>query len=187
MTFIGFAIDSVANLHFQLTVGTLLKLGFNLNNSNTMAPTSCATCLGIYFDIQIGFLEIPHTKLQELLFLCKISGSAWLFNVYTQGHQTCTAIPCDILVFSETWEMPPNWPSMRALARTSGGLWDAFMQLMVQLQPRLNVFVDASLHGLGGPSVLMFIHMLWSPNQAGALHIRGPSMFLSFYKFFSFY
>jgi hypothetical protein len=48
---IGIAPDYIADTHFQLTLGTLLKLGFYLNNSKTVAPTSGAICLGIYFDI----------------------------------------------------------------------------------------------------------------------------------------
>jgi hypothetical protein len=43
---IGIAPDNIADTHFQLTVGTLLKLSFNLNNSKTVAPTSGAICLG---------------------------------------------------------------------------------------------------------------------------------------------
>jgi hypothetical protein len=54
---IGIAPDHIADTHFQLTVGTLLKLGFNLKNSKTVAPTSGAIFLGIYFNIQI-----PHIK-----------------------------------------------------------------------------------------------------------------------------
>jgi hypothetical protein len=68
---IGFAPDSIAESHFQLTVGTLLQLGFNLSNSKTVAPTSGAICLGISFNIEIGTIQIPHTKLQEVLSLCK--------------------------------------------------------------------------------------------------------------------
>jgi hypothetical protein len=66
---IGFAPYNVVNTYFQITVGTLLKLGFNLSNSKTVAPTSGAICLGIYFDIKI--IQIPHTNLQEVLSLCK--------------------------------------------------------------------------------------------------------------------
>jgi hypothetical protein len=68
---IGIAPEDIADTHFQLTVGTFLKLGFNLNHSKTVAPTSGDICLGIYFDIKIGTIQIPHTKLQEVLSLCK--------------------------------------------------------------------------------------------------------------------
>jgi hypothetical protein len=69
---IGFAPDNIAESHFKLTVGTLLKLGFNLSNSKTVAPASGAICLGIYFDIKIETIQIPHIKLQEVLSLCKL-------------------------------------------------------------------------------------------------------------------
>jgi hypothetical protein len=36
-----------------------------------VAPTSGTICLGIYFDIKTGTIQIPHTKLQEVLSLCK--------------------------------------------------------------------------------------------------------------------
>jgi hypothetical protein len=67
---IGIAPDEVADSHFQLTINTLSSLGFHLNSSKTMAPTSVATCLGITFDIRIGVLKIPSIKLQEVLSLC---------------------------------------------------------------------------------------------------------------------
>jgi hypothetical protein len=69
---IGCAPYNVTVTYFQLTLGTLLRLGFNLNNSKTVATTSGDICLGIYFDVKIGFLRIPHTKLQEVLPLCKL-------------------------------------------------------------------------------------------------------------------
>jgi hypothetical protein len=69
---IGIAPSDVADSHFQLTFSTLTKLGFTLSNSKTISPTSVAICLGISFNIQIGVLQIPTTKLQEVLSLCKI-------------------------------------------------------------------------------------------------------------------
>jgi hypothetical protein len=66
---IGIAPDDVADTHFQLTVGILLKLGFNLNNSKTVVPTSGAICLGIYFDIKIGTIQIPHPLSVNFIFL----------------------------------------------------------------------------------------------------------------------
>jgi hypothetical protein len=69
---IGIAPNDLADTHFQLTLSTLHNLGFQLNNSKTIPPTSVAICLGISFDIEIGTLQIPHTKLQEVLSLCKI-------------------------------------------------------------------------------------------------------------------
>jgi hypothetical protein len=101
---IGFAPDDVTNSHFQLTVNTLITLGFNLSNSKTVAHTSGATCLGIYFDIKICNIQNPHTNLQEVFSLCKFyfskskitkkttAGTSWLFNVSMQGHLTCSVI-----------------------------------------------------------------------------------------------
>jgi hypothetical protein len=66
---IGIAPNDLADTHFHLTLSTLLNLGFQLNNSKTIPPTSVAVCLGISFNIQIGTLQIPHTKLQEVLSL----------------------------------------------------------------------------------------------------------------------
>jgi hypothetical protein len=62
----------ISPTHFQLTLSTLTNFGFQLNNSKTIPPTSVAICLGITFDIQIGTLQIPSIKLQEVLSLCKI-------------------------------------------------------------------------------------------------------------------
>jgi hypothetical protein len=67
---IGIAPAEVSDSHFHLTINTLSSLGFHLISSKTVAPTSVATCLGITFDIQIGVLQIPSIKLQEVLSLC---------------------------------------------------------------------------------------------------------------------
>jgi hypothetical protein len=69
---IGIDPSDVADSHFQLTVSTLTKLGFNLSNSKTNPPTSVVICLYISFNIQIGVLQIPTTKLQEVLSLCNL-------------------------------------------------------------------------------------------------------------------
>jgi hypothetical protein len=59
---IGIAPNDLADNQFQLTLSTLCNLGFQLNNYKTIPPTSVAICLGISFNIQIGTLQIPHTK-----------------------------------------------------------------------------------------------------------------------------
>jgi hypothetical protein len=69
---IGIAPNDLTDTHFQLTLSTVHNLGFQLNNSKTILPTSVAICLGILFNIEIGTLQIPHTKLQEVLSLCNI-------------------------------------------------------------------------------------------------------------------
>jgi UDP-N-acetylmuramyl pentapeptide phosphotransferase/UDP-N-acetylglucosamine-1-phosphate transferase len=60
---IGIAPADVAISHFRKTISTLNSLGFVLNNSKTVPPTSVAVCLDITFNIQIGVLQIPLTKL----------------------------------------------------------------------------------------------------------------------------
>jgi hypothetical protein len=67
---IGIAPADVADSHFSKTISTLNSLGFVLNNSKTVPPTSVAVCLVITFNIQIGVLQIPLPKLQEVLSLC---------------------------------------------------------------------------------------------------------------------
>jgi hypothetical protein len=66
---IGLSPDFVADKHFKFTINLLNKLGFVISNSKTVAPTYIATCLGINFNIQLGILSIPNTKLQETLSL----------------------------------------------------------------------------------------------------------------------
>jgi hypothetical protein len=66
--------DSEADIHFKITLSLLNNLGFIINSSKTLrhvAPTSVATCLGIVFHIDLGVLQIPSIKLQEVLSLCK--------------------------------------------------------------------------------------------------------------------
>jgi hypothetical protein len=55
---IGIAPDDLADLHFSKTLQVLHSLGFILNNSKTVPPTSVAVCLGINFYITIGVLQI---------------------------------------------------------------------------------------------------------------------------------
>jgi hypothetical protein len=52
------------------------------------------------------------------------------------------------------------------------------------VQTWLNIFVDASLSGLGGYSTLLFTSGRWSPNLAGASPIGRPSMVLLLSRFF---
>jgi hypothetical protein len=63
--------DSEADIHFKITLSLFNKLGFIINNSKTLHPTSVATCLGIVFHIKLGVLQIPSIKLHEVLSLCK--------------------------------------------------------------------------------------------------------------------
>jgi hypothetical protein len=48
-----------------------------VSNSKTISSTSVDTCLGIVFRIEIGVIQIPWTKLQEIISLsgqCLIAG-----------------------------------------------------------------------------------------------------------------
>jgi hypothetical protein len=68
---IGLAPDSVADSHFQITINLLKNLGFVISDSKTVAPTYISTCLGIIFNISGGVLQIPKSKLDETIALCK--------------------------------------------------------------------------------------------------------------------
>jgi hypothetical protein len=92
--------SDIADSHFQYTIGLLNKLGFNINHSKTVPPTSVAVCLGISFNIWQGTIQIPWSKLQiisllsppywqKFNFKTKIAGFDWLSYVSTQSHQTC--------------------------------------------------------------------------------------------------
>jgi hypothetical protein len=50
------------------------------------------------------------------------------------------------------------------------------------LQPRLDIFVDASLKGVGGPFIRLFTGTLCPPDLGGVLPIGSPSIFLSLYR-----
>jgi hypothetical protein len=45
-------------------------LGFNINHKKTVPPTTNCSCLGIYFDLALGTLNIPKSKLTEVMDLC---------------------------------------------------------------------------------------------------------------------
>jgi hypothetical protein len=62
---IGIAPDSVADVHFKITLNLLNSLGFILSNSKT------PTCLGINIDISLGTMHIPLAKLQDVITLCQ--------------------------------------------------------------------------------------------------------------------
>jgi hypothetical protein len=50
------------------------------------------------------------------------------------------------------------------------------------LQPRLDIFVDASLDGVWGPFIRFFTGTLCPPDLGGILPIGRPSIFLSLYR-----
>jgi hypothetical protein len=60
---IGIAPSEVADVHFKITLNLLNNLGFNINHKKTVPPTTNCSCLGIYFDLALGTLNIPKSKL----------------------------------------------------------------------------------------------------------------------------
>jgi hypothetical protein len=193
---INFAPDNIAESHFQLTVGTLLKLGFNLSNSKTVAPTSGAICLGIYFDIEIGTIQIPHTKLQEVLSLCKfyfskskiakkqlqaLLGSLMFLHKAIKPAQLFVnrilallreMVEATAIAIDEASKQDLQW--FIAYARAVNGT----ISIYKCLQPRIHLYVDASLHGLGGPMARVYILILSTTDPVGVLRIGRPSTFL---------
>jgi hypothetical protein len=165
---IGLAPDYVADKHFNFTINLLHKLGFVISNSKTVAPTSVATCLGITFNIQLGVLSIPYPKLQETISLCKF----YLNKKFISKHQLQVLI--GTLMFLHKAIKPTRVFVNRILAllRNMGNATKAtidegtkrdlqwFMacshaingtvNIFKCLRPRIDIFVDASLSGLGG-------------------------------------
>jgi hypothetical protein len=68
---ISLAPNTVVDLHFQFTINLLNKLGFVISDSKTVALTYVATCLGIVVNILEGYIQIPKSKLEENVSLCK--------------------------------------------------------------------------------------------------------------------
>jgi hypothetical protein len=131
---IGIAPNDLADLHFSKTLHVLHSLGFILNNSITVPPTSVAVCLGITFNI----------KIWVLLALLRDMGDAPQAAIDEGTHQ-------DLRWFI-------------ACAHAVNGTVSIFKCL----RPRLDLFVDASLQGLGGPSVLWFTGLHCPPVLGGA-------------------
>jgi hypothetical protein len=193
---IGIAPDDVANLHFSKTLQVLNSLGFILNNSKTIPPTSVAVCLGITFNIKIGVLQIPSHKLQEVLSLCNfylskskitktnlqaLIGSlmflhkaikpAWLFvNCTLALLQDMGDIP--LVAIDEGTHQDLRW--FIACAQAVNGTVRIFMCL----RSRLNLFVDASLQGLWGLLALWFTGLHCPPVLGGVLPTGRPSTFM---------
>jgi hypothetical protein len=164
---IGIAPDSVADSHFHITINLLSSLGFVLSNSKTVAPTYVATCLGIVFHISNGVLKIPKLKLEETISLCK-----FLFFKFITKNQLQVLIghlmflhkavkPARVFVnrilallrnmgvatkvaIDEGTKRDFQW--FMACARAVNGTTKIYKCML----PRIDIFVDASLSGLGG-------------------------------------
>jgi hypothetical protein len=159
-------------------------LGFLINNSKTVPPTKIATCLGIVFYINIGVLQIPFIKLQETLSLAKY----YLSKKFISKHQLQALIgslmflhkaikPARIFVnrilallrkmgtatkiaIDEGTKQDLRW--FIACAHSVNGS----VKIYKCLEPRIEIFVDASLHGLGGV-LNNFVYRLALPSRLG--------------------
>jgi hypothetical protein len=182
---IGIAPNDLADTHFQLTLSTLHNLGFQLNNSKTIAPTSVAICLGISFNIENRTPQIPHTKLQEVLSLCKIYISKskitktelqallgslmFLHKAIKPARLFVNRIlallrdmgPVASVAIDEGTRQDLRW--FIACAHAANGTGSIYKCL----QPQTDIFVDASLSGLGGPSMPLYIERLCPPDRDG--------------------
>jgi hypothetical protein len=58
-------------------------LGFSLSDSKTVAPTYITTCLDTVFNISLGVIQIPKSKLDETLTVCKF----YFSKVFISKHQ----------------------------------------------------------------------------------------------------
>jgi hypothetical protein len=157
---IGIAPDEVADSHFQLTINTLSSLGFHLNSSKTMAPTSVATCLGITFDIQIGVLQIlslcnfyvSKSKISKQKLQALIGSLMLLHKAFKPAQLFINRIlallremgDANVVAIDEGFHRDLQW--FIACAQVVNGSVTIFKCV----QPRLDIFVDASLSGLGG-------------------------------------
>jgi hypothetical protein len=165
---IGLAPDSVADSHFQFTINLLNQLGFVISDSKTVAPTYVSTCLGIVFNILDGYISIPKSKLDETLSLCKFH----FHKKFITKNQLQVLI--GHLIFLHKAVKPARVFINRILALLrkmgeaakvaidEGTKWDLqwFMAcahavngtitIFKCTRPRLDIFVDASLTGLGG-------------------------------------
>jgi hypothetical protein len=183
---IGIAPDDLPDLHFSKTLQVLHSLGFILNNSKIVPPTSVAVCLGINFNINIGVLQIPYQKLQEVLSLCTfylskskitktnlqalIGSLLFLHKAIKPARLFVNRIlalfqdmgDASQAVIDEGTHQDLRW--FIACAHAVNGTITIFKCL----HPRLDLFVDASLQGLGGPSVLWFTGLHCPPVLGGA-------------------
>jgi hypothetical protein len=181
---VGIAPSNIADKHFNTTIGILNQLGLHINHSKTLPPTSVATCLGIVFNIQVGVLQIPWTKLQEIISLCH----------HHIGNKSISKQKLQALIGSLIFLHKAIKPArvfvnrILALLRSMGDMtrvtidegtkqdlrWfiscahavNGTVQIYKCLRPRLDIYVDASLKGVGG--VLQnYVYKLALPDKPG--------------------
>jgi hypothetical protein len=170
---ISIAPADVADSHFHKTISTLNSLGFVLNNSKNVPLISVAVCLGITFNIQIGVLQIPITKLQEVLSLCTVylsqsnitkTNLQALIGSFMFLHKAIK--PARLFVnhiltlLRDMGEAPQvaidegTHQDLRWFIACAHGV-NGSVTIFKCLCPWLDIFVDASLQGLGGGGPLV--------------------------------
>jgi hypothetical protein len=181
---VGIAPDSVADVHFKFTLNLLNKLGFYINNSKTVPPTSVATCLGIVFNLDLGVISIPLVKLQEVIALCtKFLNKKQISKKQLQAligsliylHKAIS--PARMFV-NRILALLRNMGEATAIAIDEGTKQDlqwfiacahgvnGSAKIFRWRQSSYHIYVDASLKGLGG--VLQnFVYKLSLPHQPG--------------------
>jgi hypothetical protein len=165
---IGIASHDLADLHFSKTLQVLHSLGFILNNSKTVPPTSVAVCLGINLNIQIGVLQIPSQKLQENLSLCTLYLSKSKITKTNLQALIGSLMFLHKAIKSARLLVNRILALLRDMGDASQGAIDEGTHQDLQwfiacahavngsvtifkcLRPRLDLFVDASLQDLGG-------------------------------------
>jgi hypothetical protein len=143
-------------------------LGFNVNHSKTVPPTSVAVCLGIYFNVSQGTIQIPWSKLQEIISLCyhHIGKS----SIPKQKLQALIgslmflhkAIKPARLFINRILALLRSMGDMGRVAIDEGTKQDlrwfilcahgvnGTVKIYKCCYPRIEIFVDASLKGVGG-------------------------------------
>jgi hypothetical protein len=193
---IGIAPHDLADLHFCKTLQVLHSLGFILNNSKTVPPISVPVCLGINFKIKIGVLQIPSHKLQEVLSLCtfylsksKITKTNFQALIGSLMFLHKAIKPARLFVnrilallrdmgdapqaaIDEGTHQDLRW--FIACAHAVNGTVSIFKRM----RPRLDLFVDASLQGLGGARGSMVYRFALPTHPGWCIAYGRPSTFM---------
>jgi hypothetical protein len=143
-------------------------LGFVISGSKTVAPTHVLTCLGLVFNVSLGSISIPNIKLAETISLCE----HYISQKFITKNQLQVLI--GHLMFLHKAIRPARVFVNRILAllRKMGNAtkvaidegtkrdlqWfiacahaiNGTVSIYRCRRPRIDIFVDASLSGLGG-------------------------------------
>jgi hypothetical protein len=162
-------------------------------------------CLGISFNIQIGTLQIPHTKLQEVLSLCTIYISKskitktklqallgslmFLHKAIKPARLFVNHIfalirdmgPAASVAIDEGTCQDIRW--FIACAHAANGT----VSIYKCLQPQTDIFVDASLSGLGGALNAFVYRAPLSPRPGWSIaHLEAINVFVALQVFSAF-